>query len=196
MANTTRSAGLGANGVGGGSATWTNPNNITASDNTRAVIQGPDGFSSRDLVCSNFNFNIPLGSTINGISVGVERYASGQVIDTVIKLLNGDGAGGESNYNDSSGATWSATDATTTFGGPTQTWGESWTAAKINSSNFGVILRCEGVTGDYAVDQAYIDHVQITVYFSSTIRAGVSEIKEIRVGANPISNITAGSITI
>jgi hypothetical protein len=195
MANTTKSAGTGANGSGGGSVTWTDPGNITASDNSYAVIQGPDGFSSKDLDCTNFGFNLPAGATINGITVSIERYGSGQVIDTSIKLLNGDGAGGESEQDKSTGATWGA-EGITTFGSPTDSWGESWTASEVNSSNFGVRIQCEGVTGDYAVDQAYIDHVQITVYFTSTIKAGGLEVKEMRVGANPLTSLAAGSVTI
>jgi len=196
MANTTRSAGLGANGVGGGSVTWTDPNNVVASDNSYAVALGLDNTTSKDLDCTNFGFNLPAGATINGITVSIERYGSGQVADLSIKLLNGDGAGGESAQDKSTGATWAAVEGATTFGSPTDTWGESWTASEVNSLNFGVRIQCEGITGDYNADTAYIDHVQITVYFSSNIKAGNLEVKEIRAGDNPLSNVAAGSLTV
>ena len=196
MANTTKNAGLGANGAGGGSSTWTDPNNITASDNSYAVIPGPHGFSSTDLDCTNFGFNIPTGSTINGISVHIERYAGGQVSDTSIKLLNGDGAGGESAQDKSTGAAWSATEGVVTFGGSNETWGESWTASDINSSSFGVRLQCGGDTTYYDTDSAYLANVQITVYFASPLAAGDAEIKEIRIGDVPLSNIAAGATAL
>ena len=195
MANTTKSAGSGADGPSG-SVSWTDPNNITASDNTYAVALGLDNTTSKDLDCTNFGFNLPAGATINGITVSIERYGSGQVADLSIKLLNGDGAGGESAQDKSTGATWAAVEGVTTFGSPTDTWGESWTASEVNSLNFGVRIQCEGITGDYNADTAYVDHVQITVYFSSNIKAGNLEVKEIRVGDNPLSNVAAGSLTV
>ena len=194
MANTTKSAGQGADGPSG-SVSWTDPNNISASDNSYAVALGLDGTTSKDLDCTNFGFNLPAGATINGITASIERYGSGQVADLSIKLLNGDGAGGESAQDKSTGTIWGA-EGVTTFGSPTDTWGESWTASEVNSSNFGVRIQCEGITGDYDADTAYIDHVQITVYFSSNIKAGNLEVKEIRVGDNPLSNIAAGSLTV
>ena len=47
-------------------------------------------------------------------------------------------------------------------------WGETWTPAKVNSSNFGVVFRCAGgSTGFGDVDTAYVDHVEITINYTA-----------------------------
>jgi hypothetical protein len=200
MASVTRSAGTGANGSGGGGTFWTDPGNITSSDNQYAAIPGPDGFSSQDLDCTNFGFTIPAGSTINGIEAHIERYGGGGTQDTSIVLLNGDGAGGESAQDKSAGATWGA-ETTVTFGGASDTWGESWTTSEVNSSNFGVRIQCGSPTFDFIPDQAYVDHVQITVHYTASgpnfeTKAGTVTISDIKLGEVSIADIFFGTIDL
>ena len=175
MASVTRSAGTGANGSGGGSTNWTNPGNVTASDNNYATFFAQfDGDISKDLDCTNFGFNIPAGSTINGIEVHIERYGT-DITDISINLLNGDGAGGES-QDRSTAASWSSTDTVDSFGGSTDTWGETWSVSDVNSSNFGVRIQCQDNSGGFppTVGSAQIDHVEITVHYSSAARNSIS----------------------
>jgi hypothetical protein len=42
-----------------------------------------------------------------------------------------------------------------TFGGPTELWGLTWTAAEVNATNFGVLVGCTGGS----VSESYIGYV-------------------------------------
>ena len=202
MASVTRSAGTGANGSGGGSTNWTNPGNVTASDNSYATFFAQfDGDISKDLDCTNFGFSIPAGSTINGIEVHIERYGT-DITDISINLLNGDGAGGES-QDRSTGASWSSTDTVDSFGGSTDTWGETWSVSDVNSSNFGVRIQCQDNSGGFppTVGSAQIDHVEITVHYTASgpnfeVKAGTATISDIKLGEVSIADIFFGTIDL
>jgi len=60
-----------ANNAAIGTNNWTNPGNSAATDNAYGTVT-TRGFT-RYLSATNFNFSIPLTSTINGIQVEVER---------------------------------------------------------------------------------------------------------------------------
>lgn len=183
MASQTKNCGTATNRTG---SSWSFLSNITASDNSyvSAIV---DATPSNYLNCTNFGFSIPANATINGIMVGVERTKSGSVWDYAAVLINADGSGGDSSSNLSTGAAWSNTESVHTFGGPTADWGSSWTPSKINSSNFGFAISAYGVSDDYTYDTAYIDTVQITVYYSANVYFGSTEINKIYFGSNEIN---------
>ncbi|MEO8069242.1 MAG: T9SS type A sorting domain-containing protein, partial [Flavobacteriales bacterium] len=56
---------------------------------------------------------------------------------------------------------WPLTDAYATYGSSSELWGETWSAADINSPGFGLALSAMVQNGE-----AHVDHVQITVYTS------------------------------
>lgn len=202
MATSTKSAGSAVNGSGGGSTNWTNPGNVTSSDDNYATcVFGNEGDSSKDLDCTNFGFSIPAGSTIDGIEVNIERNGGTQIQDTSIKLLNDDGAGGESAQDKSAGATWSSTDAVVTFGGSTDTWGETWSVSDVNSSSFGVRIQCEDVNFDFQLGIAGIDHVEIVVHYtavaaSDVAKYGSSASSAVHFGSSEVIKIYHGTQTI
>ena len=171
MPSVTRSCGTGANvSTGFGASAWSNAGNITASDNSYATATfngglGGGGFDY--LKATNFGFSIDSGATIDGIEVIIERKdAGGSITDSEIKILNGDGSAGIGTSNKSGGAAWPTSDASTTFGGSSDTWSETWTPAKVNSSDFGVYIRCSSGAGFGVSDTASVDHVQITVHYT------------------------------
>jgi len=59
---------------------------------------------------------------------------------------------------------WTTTDTYMTYGGPTDTWGESWTVAEVNAGQFGAAIaaRVQSAT-------ARVDHMRITIYSISTL---------------------------
>ena len=200
MASVTRSCGTGANvSTGFGASSWSNAGNITASDNSYATAtfnggMGGGGFDY--LKATNFGFSIDSGATIDGIEVIIERKdAGGSITDSEIKILNGDGSAGVGSSNKSGGAAWPTSDASTTFGGSSDTWSETWTPAKVNSSDFGVYIRCSSGAGFGQSDTASVDHVQITVHYTA---AGSSEAITAALGVevvgvpNPLGAVSAG----
>jgi hypothetical protein len=170
MATTTKTSGTGANvSTGFGTASWSNASNITACDNSycTATYSGGTHGGFDYLKASNFGFSIDSDATIDGIEVIVERKdAGGSVTDSEVKILNGDGSSGVGTTNRSAGAAWPTGDTETTFGSSSDSWGETWTAAKVNSSNFGVYLRPSSSAGFGATDVASVDCVKITVHFT------------------------------
>lgn len=177
MASVTRSCGTGANVATGGfgNVVWSNPGNITSSDNSYATASfagGTDtGFDY--LRATNFGFSIDSDATIDGIEAIFERKdAGGAVMDSNIYIINGDGSGGVGSTNRSAGALWPTSDAEATFGSSSDSWGESWTSAKINSSNFGVQIRCSTTAGFGITDVASVDHVKITVHYTEASSTG------------------------
>jgi len=159
-------AGTGTNDTSIGSNNWANPGNITTNDGTYATtsFSGEVGGSiSRYLRATNFGFSVPTGSTIDGILVEIEaktssstrtwgnvRIVKGAVISSTTKA----GASGAVTTTD----TFSSIP---TSGASTDKWGETWTAADINSSDFGVVasMSSRGLT-------VSVDTIRITVYYT------------------------------
>jgi hypothetical protein len=124
--------------------TWTTPENITAADSlvaaiTAATFDSPD--PSFYLLASNFGFSIPVGSTIDGIQVDINRRSiiANSGVDNELRLqddtatLVGD--------DKASATVWPNTLTTATYGGAADTWNASPTVAMVNDPDFGVALQ-------------------------------------------------------
>ena len=158
----TASAGMGADVAGAGTVTWTTPGNVTASDGATAVasLRGTSP-QSRYLVARDFGLAVPSGATIDGISARVERRSGGRVNDVEVRLADGTTL---SATNHAMTAAWPTTLGYATYGGATDTWGETWTAADVNAATFGVAISAGFLGG--GPDDAEVDHVEVTVHYS------------------------------
>ena len=154
---------------------WANTGNIVASDNSRSTYTFNGIFSNQSayssfLYASAFNAGLPSNALIQGIQISVEAQQSG-------------GSTGTTNWNTVSLSKTGSTvgtnkgDATViptlenirTFGGPTDLWGTTWTAADVNASTFGILLRPVGsVSGGNRV--VGVDQVTITIYYTATTK--------------------------
>jgi hypothetical protein len=127
--------------------------------------------TSNYLQASGFNFNIPSSAIITGISAIMRRHATHNEINDRIQdyfvkimksgLIGGTNKGAKTNYLE--------TDENKTYGiGTTDLWGlTGWTPAIINASNFGVAMSSQDIVMfDYTVNVAYIDYLEITVYYT------------------------------
>jgi hypothetical protein len=115
------------------------------------------------LITTGHGFALPDWVTVDGIEVRIRRSArndTSQINDDEIRLVRGGALGA---VNRSTGARWGSTFTTVTFGGPTDTWGETWTGADINAAGFGVAIspRWAGGAGN---DDAFVDLVEIVVH--------------------------------
>ena len=134
---------------------WTNPSNAGASDNAYATLAA-NGNPGR-LDGYNLGFAIPAGASIDGIVVEVEiKISTGS--DTLDANLAADLPGG-SGFASTKFASYNTTEGYKTFGSSSDTWGRAWTAAEINSSNFGAFVAPEAASGTVSVD-----HLRVTVY--------------------------------
>lgn len=166
---------------------YTPAGNVTVSDNVYATAVHCDccDQNTQCLTVSDFGFTIPSGAVIDGIVLEVEKKrtaggSSGIVEDNGLQIMKDGVLTGpnKSQY----GIDWPLTDTYVTYGSSTDLWGTTWTPADINASNFGVSLASISyVCG--ATITTRIDHVRITVYYSTA--TGIVE------KAGSYGNITA-----
>lgn len=174
---------------GGNSFKWQSTSNASTqndiyssllyTDASNNVQAAPLSVSPADetnyLVCKNLDSNVPSDASIEGIRIYVDRYNSfagdGTVTyaDSAIYLTkNGTDTVGT---NKSTGATWASsdTDTYTSFGGVTDLWGTTWTAAEINSDDFGVMIgpsiAYDSASGENG-SSARIDHVYVEITYA------------------------------
>jgi hypothetical protein len=153
------SAGAGA--TGGTGTAWTNPGNVTASDNVYATCLTT---GSQQLRVTGFGFTIPAGATINGITVEIERKVGGTggaPHDNVVQLVK-DGST-LVGTNKASASTWPTVEAYATYGSAVDLWGATWSDSEVNASTFGVALSVVASIGSQTFS---VDHVRITVDYT------------------------------
>lgn len=124
-----------------------------------------DANTSQYLKVTNFGFAVPGGATINGIVAEVELSASAgsAVYDNSVKLVKGGTITG-SDKKRASSSYWGTSDAYITYGSSGNLWGTTWSVSNINASNFGIVIAAKS---NSAVT-ARIDHVRITVYYTTS----------------------------
>lgn len=147
-----------------GSGVWAFPSNSLSSNDSHAEIFGSIP-QSNYLKVTGFGFSIPSGATIDGIVVGIERKRSGycSANDNTVKIVKGGTIDGT---NKATATAYTTTDTYEDHGSSSDLWGLTWTDSDINSSTFGVAISCTlspFKSGQYA----RIDHVRITVYYTS-----------------------------
>lgn len=158
---------------GSGNVAWSNPENVYASDDSRATaaLAGfPSGSAStKQLLITGFTglSVLPDNATVDGIKVEIERSVtstSGSPRDGPVKLVGLTGTSSDL----ASGTTWPTTDAYATYGGPTEKWGFATpSVAEIKASTFGVSLNAQVSTGEGISTTVRVDHVRITVYYTA-----------------------------
>lgn len=162
-------------GDGGSGATWSNPTNATASDDSRATasINGFVAPSTRVLEATDFGFSIPSGATIDGVVVEVERSCTttaGNPRDAEVYLVVPGEITGTGD-NKAKADVWPTTDAYVTYGGASDLWGAALTPADVNDSGFGCWLKAAMDNGKDSTT-VRVDHVRITVYYTEAAGGG------------------------
>jgi hypothetical protein len=163
-------AGLGTNVTGVGTSAWSGPNNITlptGSPYAIATLRKTNLFSNY-LKGTQYGFNLPLGATIMGIEVVINRQSSGHapnITDNVVSLVKGGLIVGNNNA-DTTTAWPEIIFGTATYGSPTDLWGTTWTSQDINSVDFGVVLAAQRQNFGNSHRDASVDYMQITVYYT------------------------------
>ncbi len=155
----------GINNTVTGATAWTNTNNVTSSDNSYATVVLPNAtLPSNYIEAKNFGFSLPASSTITGIYVEVDRKDDGSKLkDAFVSIFKTDGS---PNLGTASTSFWTSTEQTATYGGQYDLWSTSFTAADINSPDFGFGI---GVWGDSVACAggctASVDAIRVTVYY-------------------------------
>ena len=152
--------------IPGSNQTWNNPGNTSTSDNSYSNfnnITGPIGAYTNYLVATNFGFNIPLGVSMSGIIVEIERSDPNfRTADYSVRIVKGGTIG---TTEKATGSSYPSSDSYQSFGNAGDLWGESWTVTDINSANFGVAVAAQrSATG--GITAGRIDHIRITVFYN------------------------------
>jgi predicted small secreted protein len=131
--------------------TWSFRNGILApGDGQFAHTNNVDG----TIEVSGFGFALPANAHVRGIVVRIGRTAEGSVSDTVTLPKGTSKPGGSWPQGSPEGPYQYAT-----YGGPTDTWGASWTSGEINAETFSVTLSVTG-RGD-----GHADSIGVTVHY-------------------------------
>jgi hypothetical protein len=151
----------------GGTEVWADLANCASSDNayTTASLAATE-FSYR-LKLDTYGFTtIPDSATVDGIEVAIEKSVgagTGTVWDTEIYLLL-DGV--LQTTNKAASSDWPTSDTVSTYGSPTDPWGETWTGADIKAgTGIGVAIAAYEI-GELNSRVARIDLVTITVHYT------------------------------
>jgi len=136
-----------------------NPASVDQSDSSYAIAFGDSAFA----VYKNFSFNMPSDATIHGIEARVQVRKCSELCNSSVSIsLSADtGTTFSTGYSITAIST---TDTFITVGGPTDTWGISWTGDKFNNANFRA--RLEANAGAEAI---LINVLQVKVYFTPVI---------------------------
>ncbi|HEY6772976.1 MAG TPA: hypothetical protein VI140_03315, partial [Oxalicibacterium sp.] len=171
--------------TGGGSGpAWSRPERAETNNGQYAIVDDDEG-TSEQLRCTDYDFAIPAGSTINGITVTIERRSSAssnsdRAVDSQVQLLRNGNATGS---NEAATSTvYTTNDQVATYGGDTYKWNISnWTAADINNNQFGLAFRTR-LRDDN--DRVRVDYIGISVDYTLP---GPTVVSITRAGINPTS---------
>lgn len=171
-------ASSGPNYPGTVSATgWTDPDYIKVDDTNYAIV------NTGTLNATNFGFS--LTGVITGISVNIGAYTDYAVLSFgTVQLIKGGSAQGTNKGADNTFPANVITDRT--FGGTSDLWGLTFTAADINASNFGVYLTLAETETGLAVD-----YVRITITYTPYIDSGIRYTN----AASQVKTIAAETLT-
>jgi len=153
---------------------WSNPLNVMVSDSqfsSATLSEFPFCFMStcyftRAFIAKEFGFNIPQNSMIKGIRAYIQKNASeGNVVnDTLVSLFSGITMVGQ---NRALPGFWTTSNIYDMYGDTNDLWGYAWTPLEINSPDFGIYLT--PVNKGANIVMANIDHIQMTVYYTSPV---------------------------
>ena len=160
---------------------WTNPTNVSSDNATESTIvaasyDSPD--ISQILVASNFGFSadIPSGSTIDGITVEIDRRSivanSGK--DFRVQLATGTTFADLVGTNKAVPATiWPTTSTVATYGGSADTWSAGLTAAQVNATGFAVFLSAQANIANADIG---VDYIRVTINYTAPAPSGTGAI--------------------
>ena len=158
---------------------WGATGNAAASDDVYAATTMNSELFTDRLDCTNFSLSVPVGATVDGITVVVHRKTSTTVRsprDYRVQLIVG---GLLSGTNKATATVWPTTEGTATYGGATDKWGLTPTQAEVTASTFGVAISGQRNAGKGSAVLS-IDYVTIAVDY--TAAGGVKRLLMMGVG--------------
>ncbi|MEX2209411.1 MAG: hypothetical protein WD846_00710, partial [Patescibacteria group bacterium] len=148
-----------------GTIAWTDPANGCADDATYASASLAAGEATHYLKATDFDFDIPANATVTGIVAEVEAisgFTGDDVNDNAVRIVKG-GAIGATDRSDPTD--WPSFGSTyISHGGSSDLWGETWTPADVNATDFGVAI--SAINNSASNRSAFIEAIRITVHYT------------------------------
>lgn len=166
MAESIRNASASENAYRGvGHHDWVNLSNATGAANSTYASSTCTDFIFHTSYLHLTTFGFSITEQVVGIKLTITGYVTSQSATSfTVKLLKSgtpiSGSSGSSNNFD-----LPESNGDTSFGGPTDLWGTTWSTSEVNASNFGV--RAYGTMILNTTATYYTDAVEITIYTPS-----------------------------
>ena len=142
-------------------------NLATSDDAYTSVAMAAGDLTSQILRCTNFGFSLPATSTIDGVELRLERKGTQTltgVTESVVQVVvGGSPEGDDQGTND----TWPTSDASITFGGPSNLWGTTLTQAEVEATGFGWQFRAFNQSWFTQGETASIDIAEMRIFFTA-----------------------------
>lgn len=127
-----------------------------------------DATYSPPVVITGFASSRTVDSEVLGVRLRVVRRAQDSsplrhIIDDAVQLVV---AGVVTGANHATTMPWGEAPEEVSYGGPSDTWGATLTAADVQSADFGISIRVQNVGNDNT--RAYIDSVVLEVYLAES----------------------------
>lgn len=154
----------------GSGASWGNLAGVQFVDNSPAYVDLAQYPTCNNFMCyrsnvasfSGFGFAIPGNALITGVELNVMQKVTspgGGIHDSVLTLAFNNVAIGNNYANPNN---WSDSAQTQTYGGSTDTWGNTLSPAQVNDSNFGILYQLTNTSYD---QPASVDYMTMTVHY-------------------------------
>lgn len=151
---------------------WNNLQNIKYKDGATATTTLYGIKNSRAFKGDNFNFQIPKGATIDGISLCItgqsDRYEDIDEIEILLLDPLGEPKGQNKKNSNTSKRAWQADsagrDRTWCYGSSSDHWGTQWTPEEINSRYFGYQIQLRTRAQDTV--NISIDNIELVVHYT------------------------------
>ena len=182
MASITKLAQVtGVKDKGGVRFTWEDTDNIKSKDGEVPTVVFKESstlWQTDYLMVRDFDFSVPSGSTVQGVEVAMRRMADNDSVayyveDVEFRLLL-DESETLGVQNKAKAGNWSTDWVTETYGGESDSWGESLDVSKVNSEYFGFVFR---VVNMHSASIANVDYIEMTVFYNEPAPARVIRLR-------------------
>jgi len=131
---------------------------------TSAEITLVDNPYRDPVIATDFQFEVPDNAHVEGIAIAVIRSAlDPYAADDEVRLVQGGSTVGADRADT---APWSTDFESVTYGGPTDTWAETWAPRDVKDPGFGVSLTPKYLASG-GNTRGYVDSITATVYYST-----------------------------
>lgn len=146
----------GANDNSVGTTPWTNPTNISGTDNVYATAAVSASGTTQFLTAKSFGFSLPTTATVVGIVVQVEGKTSSADEEISARIIRG----GIIEADETKTLTLTTTEGVHEVGGGFDLWSQEFEPSDINASDFGVAIWVDSAANSHTIS---IDNVRIVV---------------------------------